>query len=303
MKRHIFSGCGTALITPFDCETGRLDLLFFERLIRFQIQGGADALIVAGTTGESPVLTGEEKSLLFETAVRAAGSRVPVIAGTGSNDTGRAVKNCNEAEKKGVDGLLVVTPYYNKCTQEGLVRHYTYIADRVSAPIIVYNVPSRTGVNIQPETYKAFSEHRNIVAVKEANGDISSVAKTRALCGDALDVYSGNDDQTAAVMALGGKGVISVVSNIIPKEMRELTQAALKGDCETSAAIQRNYQRLMNLLFCEVNPIPVKAAAEMMFSRKLPLRLPLTEITEQNREKLKKEMKSLKLLDNENLLC
>lgn len=303
MKQHLFSGCGTALITPFDSETGRLDLLFFERLIRFQIQGGADALIVAGTTGESPVLTAEEKARLFETAVSAAGRRVPVIAGTGSNDTGAAVRNSNEAEKKGVDGLLIVTPFYNKCTQEGLVRHYTYIADRVSAPIIVYNVPSRTGVNIQPETYKALSEHRNIVAVKEANGDISSVAKTRALCGDALDVYSGNDDQTAAVMALGGKGVISVVSNIIPKEMRELTQAALKGDCETSAAIQRNYQRLMNLLFCEVNPIPVKAAAEMMFSRKLPLRLPLTEITEQNREKLKKEMKSLKLLDNENLLC
>lgn len=303
MKRHIFSGCGTALITPFDCETGRLDLLFFERLIRFQIQGGADALIVAGTTGESPVLTAEEKARLFETAVNAAGRKVPVIAGTGSNDTGAAVRNSNEAEKKGVDGLLIVTPFYNKCTQEGLVRHYTYIADRVSAPIIVYNVPSRTGVNILPETYKALAEHKNIAAVKEANGDISSVAKTRALCGDALDFYSGNDDQTTAIMALGGKGVISVASNVIPGEMHELTQAALQGDCERAAAIQREYQRLMNLLFCEVNPIPVKAAAEMMFARKLPLRLPLTEITAQNREKLKKEMKSLKLLDNENLLC
>lgn len=303
MKRHIFSGCGTALITPFDCETGRLDLLFFERLIRFQIQGGADALVVAGTTGESPVLTAEEKARLFETAVNAAGRKVPVIAGTGSNDTGAAVRNSNEAEKKGVDGLLIVTPFYNKCTQEGLVRHYTYIADRVSTPIIVYNVPSRTGVSILPETYKALAEHKNIVAVKEANGDISSVAKTRALCGDALDFYSGNDDQTTAIMALGGKGVISVASNVIPGEMHELTQAALQGDCERAAAIQREYQRLMNLLFCEVNPIPVKAAAEMMFARKLPLRLPLTEITAQNREKLKKEMKSLKLLDNENLLC
>ena len=303
MKQRLFNGCGTALITPFDCETGRLDLLFFERLIRFQIENGADALIVAGTTGESPVLTGEEKSLLFETAARAAGGRTPVIAGAGSNDTGRAVKNCNEAEKKGVDGLLIVTPFYNKCTQEGLVRHYTYIADRVSTPIIVYNVPSRTGVNIQPETYKALAEHKNIVAVKEANGDISSVAKTRALCGDALDVYSGNDDQTAAIMALGGKGVISVASNIIPKQMRELTQAALRGDCETAAAIQRQYQRLMNLLFREVNPIPVKAAAEMMFARKLPLRLPLTRLTEPNRELLKEEMKYQKLLDNENILC
>ena len=303
MKRHIFSGCGTALITPFDCETGRLDLLFFERLIRFQIQGGADALIVAGTTGESPVLTAEEKARLFETAVNAAGRKVPVIAGTGSNDTGAAVRNSNEAEKKGVDGLLIVTPFYNKCTQEGLVRHYTYIADRVSAPIIVYNVPSRTVVSILPETYKALAEHKNIVAVKEANGDISSVAKTRALCGQSLDIYSGNDDQTAAIMALGGKGVISVASNVIPGEMHGLTQAALKGDCERAAAIQREYQRLMNLLFCEVNPIPVKAAAEMMFARKLPLRLPLTELTAQNREKLKNEMKSLKLLDNENLLC
>ncbi|MBQ6066155.1 MAG: 4-hydroxy-tetrahydrodipicolinate synthase [Clostridia bacterium] len=303
MKQHLFSGCGTALITPFDSETGRLDLLFFERLIRFQIQNGTDALIVAGTTGESPVLTGEEKSLLFETAVSAAGGRTPVIAGTGSNDTGRAVKNCNEAEKKGVDGLLIVTPFYNKCTQEGLVRHYTYIADRVSAPIIVYNVPSRTCVNILPETYKALAEHKHIVAVKEANGDISSVAKTRALCGESLDVYSGNDDQTAAIMALGGKGVISVASNIIPKQMRELTRAALNGDCETAAAIQRQYQRLMNLLFCEVNPIPVKAAAEMMFARKLPLRLPLTRLTEPNRLKLRDEMKALKLLDNENLLC
>lgn len=303
MKQHLFSGCGTALITPFDSETGRVDLLFFERLIRFQIENGADALIVAGTTGESPVLTVEEKRLLFETAVRAAGGKTPVIAGTGSNDTGTAVKNCNEAEKKGVDGLLVVTPFYNKCTQEGLVLHYTYIADRVSAPIIVYNVPSRTGVNILPETYRALAEHRNIVAVKEANGDISSVAKTRALCGDSLAVYSGNDDQTAAIMALGGKGVISVASNVIPRKMHEITRAALKGDCETAAAIQREYQQLMNLLFCEVNPIPVKAAAEMMFARRLPLRLPLTEITAPNREKLKNEMKSLKLLDNDDLLC
>lgn len=303
MKQHLFSGCGTALITPFDSETGRLDLLFFERLIRFQVENGVNALIVAGTTGESPVLNEEEKRLLFETAVQTAGGRTPVIAGTGSNDTGRAVKNCNEAEKKGMDGLLIVTPFYNKCTQEGLVRHYTYIADRVSAPIIVYNVPSRTGVNIQPETYRALAEHKNIVAVKEANGDISSVAQTRALCGDRLEVYSGNDDQTTAMMALGAKGVISVASNIIPKQMNELTEAALKGNVKTAADIQLQYDRLMKLLFCEVNPIPVKAAAEMIFSRKMPLRLPLTEITAQNRETLKNEMKSLKLLDNENLLC
>ena len=183
------------------------------------------------------------------------------------------------------------------------MRHYNYIADRVSTPIIVYNVPSRTGVNIQPATYAALAEHKNIVAVKEANGDISSVAKTRALCGESLDVYSGNDDQTAAVMALGGRGVISVASNIIPRQMRTLTQAALQGDCKTAAAIQRRYQKLMDLLFCEVNPIPVKAAAEMLFARKLPLRLPLTAMTETNREKLKKEMKALKLLDNENILC
>ena len=303
MKQHLFSGCGTALITPFDDETGRLDLLFFERLIRFQIENGVNALIVAGTTGESPVLTAEEKAKLFETAVTAAGKRVPVIAGTGSNDTGKAVRQSNEAEKKGADGLLIVTPFYNKCTQEGLVRHYTYIADRVSTPIIVYNVPSRTGVNILPATYAALAEHRNIVAVKEANGDISSVAEMISLCKGKLDVYSGNDDQTAAMAALGAKGVISVASNVIPRQMRELTAAALIGDSKTAAELQLRYLRLMKLLFCEVNPIPVKAAAEMLFARKLPLRLPLTAMTRTNREKLKKEMESLKLLDNENVLC
>ena len=303
MKQHLFSGCGTALITPFDDETGRLDLLFFERLIRFQIENGADALIVAGTTGESPVLTAEEKEKLFETAVTAAGKRIPVIAGTGSNDTGKAVRQSNEAEKKGVDGLLIVTPFYNKCTPEGIVRHYTYIADRVSAPVIVYNVPSRTGVNIRPETYAALAEHKNIVAVKEANGDISSVAETLSLCGDRLDVYSGNDDQTAAMAALGAQGVISVASNIIPRQMHELTAAALKGDVRAAAELQLRYLLLMKLLFCEVNPIPVKAAAEMLFARKLPLRLPLTAMTEANRDKLKKEMEALKLLDNENVLC
>ena len=226
-----------------------------------------------------------------------------MIAGTGSNDTGKAVTQSNEAEKKGVDGLLIVTPFYNKCTQEGLVRHYTYIADRVSTPIIVYNVPSRTGVNIQPATYAALAEHKNIVAVKEANGDISSVAETISLCKGSLDVYSGNDDQTTAMMALGAKGVISVASNIIPGQMRELTVAALRGDIETAAELQLKYFRLMKLLFCEVNPIPVKAATEMLFARKLPLRLPLTEMTAPNRVTLGKEMKSLKLLDNDNLLC
>ena len=296
MKQRIFSGCGTALITPFDSETGRLDLLFFERLIRFQIENGVDALIVAGTTGESPVLTAEEKARLFETAVTAACKRAPVIAGTGSNDTGKAVRQSNEAEKKGVDGLLIVTPFYNKCTQEGLVRHYTYIADRVSTPIIVYNVPSRTGVNIRPETYTALAEHKNIIAIKEANGDISSVAETISLCGDKLDVYSGNDDQTAAMAALGAQGVISVTSNIIPKQMHELTAAALRGEIETAAELQLRYLRLMKLLFCEVNPIPIKAAAEMLFSRKLPLRLPLTAMTEANREKLKKEMEAFEVI-------
>ena len=297
MKQTIFTGSAAALITPFTENGEAVDYALFENLCEYQIQNGTQALVIAGTTGESPVLSKEEKKTLFRRAVDAAGGRVPVIAGTGSNSTEEAVRKSNDAQKEGVNALLVVTPYYNKCTQEGLVKHYFYIADRVSVPIIVYNVPSRTGVNILPETYRALAEHKNIAAIKEANGDISSVAKTIALCGDRLDVYSGNDDQTSAFLALGGKGVISVAANIIPNVMQ-----VMATDKERSAQLQLEYLPLLNALFCEVNPIPVKAAVEMITGRHQPLRLPLTEITEEHRAALRVLLKKYSLLDHTNIL-
>lgn len=293
MKQTIFTGSAAALITPFTVNGEAVDYALFENLCEYQIQNGTQALVIAGTTGESPVLSKEEKKMLFRLAVDAAGGRVPVIAGTGSNSTEEAVRKSNEAEKEGVNALLVVTPYYNKCTQEGLVKHYFYIADRVSVPIIVYNVPSRTGVNILPETYRALAEHKNIAAIKEANGDISSVARTIALCGDRLDVYSGNDDQTAAFLALGGKGVISVAANIIPAVMQ-----VMATDKERSAQLQLRYLPLLNALFCEVNPIPVKAAVEMITGKPQSLRLPLTTISDSHHNSLLQLLKSYSLVNN-----
>lgn len=293
MKQTIFTGSAAALITPFTVNGEAVDYALFENLCEYQINNGTQALVVAGTTGESPVLSKEEKKMLFRRAVDAVGGRVPVIAGTGSNSTEEAVRKSNDAEKEGVNALLVVTPYYNKCTQEGLIKHYFYIADRVSVPIIVYNVPSRTGVNILPETYRALAEHKNIAAIKEANGDISSVAKTIALCGDRLDVYSGNDDQTTAFIALGGKGVISVAANIIPDVMQ-----VMATDKERSAQLQLRYLPLLNALFCEVNPIPVKAAVEMITGKPQPLRLPLTTISDSHHNSLLQLMKSYSLVNN-----
>ncbi|MBQ6023429.1 MAG: 4-hydroxy-tetrahydrodipicolinate synthase [Clostridia bacterium] len=293
MKQTIFTGSAAALITPFTVNGEAVDYALFENLCEYQINNGTQALVVAGTTGESPVLSKEEKKMLFRRAVNAAGGRVPVIAGTGSNSTEEAVRKSNEAEKEGVNALLVVTPYYNKCTQEGLIKHYFYIADRVSVPIIVYNVPSRTGVNILPETYRALAEHKNIAAIKEANGDISSVAKTIALCGDRLDVYSGNDDQTTAFLALGGKGVISVAANIIPDVMQ-----VMATDRTRSAVLQLEYLPLLNALFCEVNPIPVKAAVEMITGKTQPLRLPLTTISDSHHNSLLQLVKSYSLVNN-----
>ena len=291
MKQTIFNGSAVALITPFREDTSEVDFGLFSTLCDFQISHGTDALVVSGTTGESPVLSADEKKQLFSVAVHTSAGKVPVIAGTGSNHTEQAVKNANEAEKQGVNAVLVVTPYYNKCTQEGLIKHYYYIADRVSVPVIVYNVPSRTGVNVLPETYLALSEHKNIVAVKEANGDISAIAKTVKLCGNNLDVYSGNDDQTAAIAALGGKGVISVAANIIPEQMH-----IMATNREKAAALQLEWLDLINALFCEVNPIPVKAAMEELTSCKYPLRLPLTEIKETNRTALRSVLKEHNLL-------
>lgn len=296
MNKHLFSGCATALITPFTENGKDVDFEFYEKLLQWQAEEHADAVVIAGTTGESPVLTATEKQQLFSEAVLAVGRQIPVIAGTGSNNTIEAVRKANEAEKEGVDGLLIVTPFYNKCTQEGLVRHYHFIADRVSTPIIVYNVPSRTGMNILPETYAALAEHPRIVGIKEANGDLSSAAKTMALCSENIDLYSGNDDQTVSMMAIGAKGVISVASNIIPSVMHRITELAASNDFHNAAKCQNEYVSLMNLLFSEVNPIPIKAGIEVMFHIKQYLRLPLTEMTNKNKKLLYKEMKLRNLI-------
>ncbi len=292
MKQTLFKGCGTAVITPFTPDGKNVDKNGFQRFLEFQIENGADALIVAGTTGEAPTLTSDEKRELFRQSVAAAGGKIPVIAGTGSNSTEEAVRKSNAAEKEGVDGLLIVTPYYNKCTQTGLIEHYFYIADRVSTPITVYDVPSRTGVSIAPETYLALSEHKNITAVKEADTDISKFVRSLALCGGKLDFYSGSDDLTGAMMSLGAKGVISVASNVIPREMHRLCEMFSDGNTADGAKMNIELSKLMNLLFCEVNPIPIKTAVSFLGELSLShaVRLPLTDISAENRQKIKDEL-------------
>ena len=282
MKRRIFTGLCTALVTPFS-EHG-IDFSRLEQLIEGQIAAGTEAIVLAGTTGESPTLTHDEKLALFREGIRMAAGRCKIIAGTGSNCTKAAMDLSREAEDYGVDGLLVVTPYYNKATQPGLVKHYSAICNGVSIPVIAYNVPSRTGVDISVDTCKSLAEIPNLVGIKEACGDISKVS--RILSNTELAVWSGNDDQTVPVMALGGSGVISVASNVIPKQMHELTQAALEGDFAKAAALQRRFQKLMDLLFCQVNPIPVKAAMGMIGMDCGECRMPLDELTGENARKL-----------------
>ena len=283
MKRLIFTGLCTALVTPFS-EDG-IDFFMLEQLIEGQIEAGTEAIVLAGTTGESPTLTHDEKLELFREGVRMAAGRCWIIAGTGSNSTKAAIDLSREAQDYGVDGLLVVTPYYNKATQPGLLKHYRAICEAVEIPVIAYNVPSRTGVDISIDTCKALAEIPNLVGIKEACGDISKVA--RILADTDLAVWSGNDAQTVPVMALGGAGVISVASNVIPKQMHDLTQAALKGDFANASALQRKYQRLMDLLFCQVNPIPVKAAMRMIGMDCGDCRMPLDGLTDENARKLR----------------
>ena len=289
MKKRIFEGCATAIVTPMN-KDGSVNEQAFKDLVEEQIVGGIDALVVCGTTGESAVLSHEEHIRVIEIAVQQAAGRVPIIAGTGSNDTAYAVRLSKEAIELGADALLMVTPYYNKTSQAGLIAHYNYIADRVDAPIIVYNVPSRTGVNIKPETYLELSKHPNIVAAKEANGDISSVLKTISLCGDNLTIYSGNDDQTVPMMALGAKGVISVISNILPGEFHNLTKLCLDGDFKTATEMSVKYSDLMDYMFIDVNPIPVKEAMNLMGMEMGECRLPLAPLSEKNRDTLAKEL-------------
>lgn len=286
----IFTGSGVAIVTPFK-KDGSVDYDRFRELIEFQIANGTDCIIVCGTTGESSTLTHEEHLECIRFCAEVVNKRVPVVAGTGSNCTETAIYLSQEAEKYGVDGLLVVTPYYNKATQKGLIAHYTAIANSVKLPIIMYNVPSRTGTNIQPETAVYLAKNiENIVAIKEATGNLSQVARLMSLADGCLDLYSGNDDQVVPILSLGGKGVISVLANIAPQETHNMVQTYLDGDVKTSCNIQLKAIPLCDALFCEVNPIPVKKAVELMGLCEGNLRMPLTEMEEAHVEKLRKAM-------------
>lgn len=292
----IFKGAGVAITTPF-LANGEVDYDTFRDQIEYQIQNGTDAIIVCGTTGEASCLSHEEHLDCIKFCVEVVNKRIPVIAGTGSNCTETAIYLSTEAEKYGVDGLLVVTPYYNKATQKGLIEHYTIVAESVKLPIIMYNVPSRTGCNILPETAAKLCKNvPNIVGIKEASGDISQVAKVALLCGDDIDIYSGNDDQIIPILALGGKGVISVLSNVAPKQTHDICQAFFDGDTAKAAKLQIESIPLVGALFCEVNPIPVKKAIELQGRDTGVVRRPLTEMESQNAERLKKEMQAYNVL-------
>lgn len=291
MKKPIFTGAGVAIVTPFMDEDLKINFPLFEKIIEDQIQNGTDAIVVCGTTGEKSTLVYDEHVEAIRVAVKTVNGRIPVIAGTGSNDTVHAVNLSNDAESMGVDGLLMVTPYYNKASQDGLIESYTYIEKRVSTPIILYNVPSRTGVTIKPETYAELSKLPLINGAKEASGDISHLAKCISLCGDNLNFYSGNDDQITAFMALGAKGVISVLSNIAPKLTHDIADLGLQGKIKESAELQLKYLDLCNALFCDVNPIPVKAAMCMMGTDVGRCRMPLSPLNKANEELLRNVLK------------
>ena len=276
MKKTIFRGAGVAIITPFT-ETG-VNYTELGRIIEDQIAGGTDAIIITGTTGESATMTDAEHREAIRFAVEQVKGRIPVVAGTGSNETAYAVELSQYAEKVGADALLLVTPYYNKCTQNGLIAHYTKIADSVNLPAILYNVPSRTGVNIKTETYAALAKHPRIVAVKEASGDLSAILRLRAAVGDELAVYSGNDDQIVPILSLGGAGVISVLSNVAPQVTHDICQQYFDGNVAEAARLQIAYADLIDALFCEVNPIPVKTAMHRLGYETGPLRMPLSEM-------------------------
>jgi len=295
MKNTIFTGAGVAIVTPMN-EDGSINYEEFGKIIDFQIENGTDAIIVCGTTGESSTMTDEEHKECIRYCVEKTAKRVPVIAGTGSNDTAYAIELSKEAESLGADGLLVVTPYYNKSSQRGLVAHFTAIADAVNIPIILYNIPGRTGVNIAIDTYKQLGKHKNIVAVKEASGNLSYIAKLIAECGDLLDVYSGNDDQIVPIMSLGGKGVISVLSNVMPKEAHQIAQYCLDNNCAEAAKLQIKLLKFINNLFIEVNPIPVKEAMNMAGWKCGIGRMPLYPMADENRQILKDSMAELGLL-------
>lgn len=294
MKDLIFKGCGTAISTPFTDDGVNFEE--FGKLLEFQITNNTDAIIVCGTTGESSTMSTEEKKETIKFAIDKVAKRTKVIIGTGSNNTASAVEMSKFAENVGADGLLVVTPYYNKTTNSGLIAHYSKIASSVSIPIIMYSVPSRTGVNIEPSVCKELSKIENIVAIKEASGNISQVAKIANLCGDDLYIYSGNDDQILPILSLGGVGVISVLSNIMPKYTHDMVYNFFNGDIDKSKKMQLDVLDLINSLFCEVNPIPVKYALNLMgYDFGIP-RLPLVELSDSNKIKLENLMKKHKII-------
>lgn len=292
MKKIIFKGCGTAIATPFN-EQG-VNLQEFAKLVEEQIQNEVDSIIVCGTTGEAATMTEEERLQTIECAVKVANGRVPIIAGTGSNNTKAVIEMNKKVEKIGVDGVLVVTPYYNKTTQKGLIMHYSEIAKNTKLPIILYNVPGRTGVNIKPETALELSKIENIVAIKEASGDLSQIAKTINLCRENLNVYSGNDDQIIPILSLGGIGVISVLSNVRPKYTHDMCYKFFNKEVEMASKMQIDAIPLINALFSEVNPIPVKEALNIIGYNFGEPRLPLIKLSEENRKKLENELNSLK---------
>ena len=287
MKKTIFTGAAVALVTPF-FEDGTVNYNKLAELIEFQIANNTDAIVACGTTGEASTLTDDEHKEVIRFTVEKVAGRIPVIAGTGSNDTAYSLELSQYAKEVGADAHLQVTPYYNKTTQKGLIKHFEYVADRVDLPMILYNVPGRTGMNILPETYGALCKHPNIVAAKEANGDVAALVKTMDICGDELDIYSGDDGLIVPMMSLGAKGVISVLSNIKPKETHEICQLFMDGKIAESAKMQKAYNNLINALFIETNPIPVKTAMNVMGFGVGECRLPLCEMGEANLEKLKK---------------
>lgn len=295
MKKTVFTGAGVAIITPMHSD-GSVHYSELERIIQNQIAANTDAIIICGTTGEASTLQDQEHLDCIRCAVETTKGRIPVIAGTGSNDTAHSIEMSKKAVELGVDAILQVTPYYNKTSQKGLIAHFTAIADAVSVPVILYNVPGRTGVNIAPATCKALSAHPNIVAIKEASGNISQVAEIAALCGDDLAIYSGNDDQIVPILSLGGKGVISVLSNVAPQDTHKMCQLWFEGKTQESLALQLKYLDVCNALFADVNPIPVKAAMNLLGYDAGSCRLPLVELDSSHLNTLRQSMVKCGLL-------
>ena len=287
----IFTGAGVAIVTPMHAD-GSVNYDKYRELIDWQIENGTDAIITCGTTGESSTLNDDEHINVMRAAIEQTAGRVPVIAGTGSNDTAYCVELSLEAKALGADALLLVTPYYNKASQKGLIAHFLHIANEVKMPCILYNVPGRTGVDIKPATYAVLADNPYVVAIKEANGNITSVAHTAALCGDKVDIYSGNDDQIVPILALGGKGIISVMSNILPAETRDITAKWFAGDVQGSCAAQLALMDIADALFCDVNPIPVKEAMNQMGMEVGACRMPLCDMDDKGRETLTAALKA-----------